>query len=77
MNRNCRLVWNSALLSNFLLEKVSNYRKFFRGTKNSLEKRVCPELEGLNGVKTFREGRQREREREREKERVENKLQDY
>ena len=44
---------NNALLSNFLLQNVSNHQKFFRGSKNSLEKHVSPELYYSNGVKNL------------------------
>ena len=44
-------------MSNLLLQKGFNHRKFFRGSKNSLEKHVYPELV-FEWCKTFREGRE-------------------
>ena len=49
--------WNNALSSNFLLQEVSNHRKFFRDSKNSLENHAFPQFEYSNGVKpSEREG---------------------
>ena len=51
MNRKRRLAWSNASLSNLLLQKGSNHRKFFRDSKNNSEKHIFPKLECYNGVK--------------------------